>query len=81
MEHISPRARFERRLVIVSGPTDKVEDELNALMDSHTALSWNWDVVDGRHLVSVVLLKTDILEKQLRMQQLANAGMMQKRPM
>jgi hypothetical protein len=73
--------RYGRRLLIISGWTDKVEDELNQLLDTHTALTWNWDVVDGRHLVSVVLLKTEMLEKALRMQQLASAGQMQKRPM
>jgi hypothetical protein len=77
MDHVA--GRFGRKLIIVSGWTDKVEEELNLLLDSHTALTWNWDVVDGRHLVSVVLLQTAMLEKAMRMQQLAQAGQVRPR--
>lgn len=62
-----------RKLRIISGTVEQVEDKLNALIPEYVAWQWRWDVNAGQHLLSVVLLLASDLERAMRMQQIASA--------
>jgi len=60
-----------RKVRIISGTVEQVEDQLDALVPQYVAWQWRWDVVEGRHLLSVVMLLSSDLERAMRMQALA----------
>jgi hypothetical protein len=53
------------RLRIVHGTPYTVEDELNKLLDRYTAVVWNFPVVHGEALVTVILVLRSELQKQV----------------
>lgn len=58
---------------IITGTCSQVEDQLAMLVPTYVAWQWRWDVVDGHHLLSVVMLLASDLERAMRMNQIAAA--------
>jgi len=69
-----------RKMRILSGTVQEVEDAFAALDTEYAILHWRWDVVDGRHLLSVVLLRVADLERAMRMQALMAGAPSGQRP-
>jgi len=59
-----------RKLRMLSGTVQEVEDAFALLDTEYVIFQWRWDVVDGRHLVSIVLMRSADLERAMRMQAL-----------
>ena len=59
-----------RKLRVVSGTPAEVEYELNRLLKDYISMMWNFSEVNGRLIVSVVL----IAQSEVRMQQMMAAG-------
>ena len=60
-----------RRLRIVSGTTEVVEQQLNRLLDEYTMTSQSFAVVNNQVIMTCVLIHASVL----RMMQLAQPGL------
>lgn len=59
-----------RKLRIVSGSIEVIEEQLNRLLDDYAVLVWNFSVIDDRQQVTAVLISA----RELRQQAMAAAA-------
>lgn len=64
-----------RRLRIITGPVEVIEEQLNLLIDDYSVLVWHFAAVGERMHSTVVLLSVS----EIRKMQLAQAPMMGRR--
>ena len=74
------RTDSKRKMRVISGTVAEIEDQFAALQDEYVIFQWRWDVVDGHHLLGLVLLRAADVEKAMRMQALMAGGPGQVRP-
>jgi len=66
--------KASRKLRLVHGTVQEIEDWINAHWDSYAIQSYTWAVIDGKQMVTVIAILGTEMERLQRLMRLAQGG-------